>query len=922
MKAVMSLDAGTNLGRYELLEHAGAGGMGEVYRARDPKLDRIVALKVLPYDVAHDELRMQRFVQEAKTASALNHPNIITIYEIDHAGETQFIAAEFIEGVTLREKMRGGALPVIAALDVAVQVASALAAAHEAGIAHRDIKPENVMVRRDSIVKVLDFGLAKPTEHAPSNVDTEAATLMLVHTSPGVVMGTINYMSPEQARGLALDARTDIWSLGAVLYEMLAGKPPFTGATSSDILVAVLDREPAPLTDAPPELQRIVRKALRKDREERYQTVKDMLVDLRELKHELEFQAKLERSMTPDSGQTLKVNTGQTLLHDTDAPNGGTATISAAHTVSSAEYIVGQIKQHKRGAVVTLFALGALLVFGSLTVNRFFHRAEPKPLRAAAQPTKHTRLTTQGRVLEAVISPDGQFVAYTAKEGAQQALYVRQVVANSNVAVVPPGDGFLGSLAFSPDGNFIYYLRSEPKNPVNDLYQAPTLGGAPRKLINDIDSAISFAPSGREFAFLRHYPDSKDAALIIANADGTGERKLAVRHSPATYFFGPAWSPDGQTIAVFAGNSDNQTRELLAINVADGKETGLGRQKWRTVRKLAWLKDGSELLLNAVDQPSSPLQLWRISYPGGEVLNATNDFNNYFGASVTDDGASLVTVQSTKNPNLWVAPDGDAKNARQLLSANGTAFYGLSWTPDGRIVYSSNAGGNRDIWIMNADGSQQRQLTNDAFVNYQPAVTPDGRYVVFVSERAGRPNLWRMNLDGGNPTQITNGSGEHNPAVTPDSRSIIYVSATVPTTHLWKVPLEGGQPVEITNKMSNMPAISPDGKSIACAYWDEQLNSKISLALLSINGGAPIRTFEQQPEAWRWSPDSRSLIYVDNTQGFSNLMRLPLENGKPKPVTDFQSDWIFGFDYSRDGKQLAFLRGNVINDVVLISNFR
>jgi Tol biopolymer transport system component len=820
--------------------------------------------------------------------------------------------------------MRGGALPVIAALDVAVQVASALAAAHEAGIAHRDIKPENVMVRRDSIVKVLDFGLAKPTEHAPSNVDTEAATLMLVHTSPGVVMGTINYMSPEQARGLALDARTDIWSLGAVLYEMLAGKPPFTGATSSDVLVAVLDREPAPLTGAPPELQRIVRKALRKDREERYQTIKDLLVDLRELKHELEFQAKLERSAEPviTSGPTFKVSTGETALHDTDSANAGTAMISAAHTVSSAEYIVEQIKQHRGGAIITLFALGALLIgFGSFTFQRFFRRAESKPLRAAAQPIKHSRLTTQGRVMEAIVSPDGQFVAYSTKEGTQRALYVRQVATNSAVAVAPASEAFYEGLAFSPDSNHIYYLRAEPKKIVSELYQVPTLGGAPRKLVTDIDSTISFAPSGREFAFLRHYPDAKEVSIIVANTDGTGERKIATRKSPETYLAGPAWSPDGKTIAMFAGNMSDQTRALLAVNVADGKETPIGQQKWRAVRKLAWLKDGGELLLSAVDDPSNPMQLWRVAYPGGEALNITNDFNNYQGLSVTADGSSLVTIQSTKIANIWVAPGGDVKNARQLTSANGVLFYGLSWTPDGRIVYSSNAGGNRDIWIMNADGSRQQPLTNDAFVNFSPIVTPDGRYVVYVSERAGRPNLWRMNLDGGNLTQITKGSGEHSPTITPDSRWIIYASATVPTSHLWKVSIDGGGPVEITNKMSTMPAVSPDGKYIACAYWNEQPDSAVGLSLLPVTGGAPLRSFEQKPDFWRWSPDSRSLIYVDNSAGYSNLVRLPLENGKPQPVTDFKSDWLFGFDYSRDGK-LAFLRGTINNDVVMISSFR
>ena len=303
----MTIAPGTKLGRYEIRSQIGAGGMGEVYLAQDTKLDRTVALKILPAEVASNQNRMRRFVQEAKAASALNHPNILTIYEIDETRSGHYITMEFIDGETLRERMRSAPMKVAEVLDIATHIASAIAAAHAANIVHRDIKPENVMLRRDGIVKVLDFGLAKLIERGPrESVDTEAPTRAAINTEPGVVMGTAIYMSPEQARGLQVDARTDIFSLGVLIYEMVAGRLPFDGSNTNEILASILsEKELLPLAryarEVPPELERIVEKATRKNREQRYQTIKDMLLDLKTLKQRLEFAAEVERSRPPDT---------------------------------------------------------------------------------------------------------------------------------------------------------------------------------------------------------------------------------------------------------------------------------------------------------------------------------------------------------------------------------------------------------------------------------------------------------------------------------------------------------------------------------------------------------------------------------------------------------------------------------------------
>ena len=374
----MTIPLGTHICHYEIRSLLGAGGMGEVYLAHDTRLKRLVALKLLSPKFVENPDSLRRFEQEACAASALNHPNILTVYEIGCEDNTHFIATEFIDGKTLRQHIATTRMKIDQVLDVSIQAASALSAAHAAGIVHRDIKPDNIMLRRDGYVRVLDFGLAKLAENQPS--DPEAGTIEMVNTAPGIVMGTASYMSPEQARGFDLDARTDIWSFGAVLYEMLTGHLAFAGATTSDIIVSVLEREPVPLArhlpGVPGELQRIIKKCLRKDREERYQSAKDLALDLKNLRRDMEIEAEIERSGIPPLVPVSSGHSGQTPSEreqsSSEAPVGHvTATIPTAltgqlrvpPTLSSAEYIVRELKTHKKGvsvvaAVLTIAVLG------------------------------------------------------------------------------------------------------------------------------------------------------------------------------------------------------------------------------------------------------------------------------------------------------------------------------------------------------------------------------------------------------------------------------------------------------------------------------------------------------------------------------------------------------------------------------------
>ncbi len=496
--------------------------MGEVYLAKDRQLDRHVAVKLLLPQLTKSEEHLFRFKQEARAASSLNHPNIITVHEIGQIDDAHFIVTEFIDDVTLRQRMLNTGMKIEEALKVAIQLASALTAAHAAGIVHRDIKPENVMLRMDGYVKVLDFGLAKLAENPPNaSVDLEASTVPNVNTGPGAVIGTALYMSPEQLRGLKVDARTDIWSLGVMLYEMIAGRTPFEGATSSEITALILDREPPPLfrysLEVPPEMQRIVMKALRKDREERYQTAKDLLIDLKTLDQELEFEAKTNISLQPEIKDGADVNLAGEQLPVETSP------VRAASPTNSIEQIISEIKQQKNGAILIL----CLLLAG---VSWWLY----EQLRPAVSFGKMrvSRLTYTSQAVDVAISPDGKYVVYLIDDGGQQSLWLRQVAGTEKRQMVGPAYVQYQALTFSPDGNYVYGVRYEGNSSLSTLYQISVLGDSQRKLMEDVDSAITFSPDGKRLAFVRGYASKGEDSLIVANVDGTQEQKLATCRRP------------------------------------------------------------------------------------------------------------------------------------------------------------------------------------------------------------------------------------------------------------------------------------------------------------------------------------------------------------------------------------------------------
>jgi serine/threonine protein kinase len=923
----MPLAADTILGRYEVRSKIGEGGMGEVYLAEDTRLHRKVALKILPAKVASNQDRMRRFNQEAQAAAALNHPNIAHIYEIGEADGTHFIAMEYIEGDTLRAKIHQERTELSKLLRYLQNVAEGLAKAHAAGVVHRDLKPDNIMITGDGHAKILDFGLAKLIEQRPPSTSAKGSSevvtaMMPQHSTPGTVIGTVGYMSPEQAQGKTkeIDHRSDIFSFGCILYEAATRRRAFDGKDALDSLHKIV-HEPTPrISDvnpaAPSELQRITRRCLAKDPEDRYQTIKDVAIELKDLRRELED---IGTSMPPSAGSEApgtEASLGQTLGSTTNAPPGSLST-----RPSSVEYFVSGIKRHKV-ATVMIIGLAAVVLLGmGFGVYRLTRQNKT---RLSFQSAKFTRLTTTGKALDAAISPDGKWLVHVTDEGGQQSLWLKQVaVVNSDTQIVPPAELYYSGVAFSPNGNYVYYSVQQKNDPIGTLYQVPVPGGPVRKLLTGINNTVAFSPDGNQMAFFYYFEDQD--RLMIANADGTGERQLAVR-SGNEFFFrsafaGLSWSPDGKSLAVPVGNGAENYMSVATIAVKTGQIKFLTTKKWYDVRQVAWFPDGSHVLATAIEKGASDYKIWEVSYPAGDARVITTDLGSYSTISLTADFAQLATVQTEAVANIWVLPAFDAAHATQIT--RGRNFDNEpSWTADGQLVYSSNLVSGSDLYMIDARGGSPKQLTADSGMNGQPSTSPDGRYIIFSSDRTGTSHIWRMDVDGGNQKELTFKS-DVTPRCSPDGRWVIYVSTANKDT-IWKVGIDGGQPAQLTEKLSFAPAISPNGKQIVCAYLEDQ-NSPVKLAILPFQGGPPEKIFPLAGQAGTnlsWSTDGSAIVYVVTSGGVSNLWMQPINGTQRKQLTYFSSERIFWFDFSRDGKQIALARGTQTSDAILISNFK
>ena len=605
-----------------------------------------------------------------------------------------------------------------------------------------------------------------------------------------------------------------------------------------------------------------------------------------------------------------------------------TTSESSDVSMSSAEYLIRGISKNKPVAVIAAAVFVAIL-FGIGFAIYKYRNGTDNTLRSI----KIDKLTTDGKTFNAAISPDGKHAVYSVDEGGAQSMWTKQIATSSSVQIIPAVEGVeYEGIRYTPDGNFVTFLKRDKTSSLYTLYHMPALGGTQKKLISDVDGAVSYSPDGKQFSFIRgNFPEMGESAVLIANADGTGERVVAKRRRPETFPWWDApsavWSPDGKAVvAVIGGPAVGGGRmDVAEINVDDGAVKPITKKGWYQIRQVAWIPDKSGLLVMGAEKPSDYFtqQIWHLSYPDGEARRITTDFNDYIGMSLTEDGKSLAGVQSNRISNIWIVPNADASRAVQIKAGgnNQEGTDALAWAPDGRIVFYSKASGADDLWIMNNDGSNVKQLTVEAGTNYDSVVTPDGKYIVFNSERSGQPNLWRMDLDGGNAKQLTYGPGDFNLSVTPDSKWVYFDSTISGKPEIWKVSIDGGEPVKVTERNTENPEVSPDGKYFV-SQFREDATASWRYALFAIDGGEPMKLFDLPNEGFRWGRDGRSLTYALTSKGVGNVWNQPLEGGQPKQLTDFKNDQIFNFKWSPDGKSVVMSRGTVMADMVLIRDFK
>ncbi len=905
--------AGKEISHYKVIRLLGAGGMGEVYLAEDTKLRRKIALKLLPPQFETDPERKKRFEKEARAVSALNHPNIITIYEIEEAENISFMATEFIDGQTLRQRIAEKPFSWQEAVKIAIQVAGALDSAHSVGIIHRDIKPANIMIRRDGIVKVLDFGLAKLT--APDSGGFESRD----QTAPHRVMGTINYMSPEQALGQQVDARTDIFSFGVVLYEMLTNDLPFAGASDAAIYNQTIHKTLPSVCESnvgiPATLDQIVKHALEKDRDARYQSFADLRADLKTL---------LRDSQTDLSDYAFS---NQTVLQ-TD-PNKFTP------STKSNEKQVSKSRKSAVWLLAPLLILGLVAAFG--VYWKYFY--VPNPAVGNFQSIKLDVLTAHGLAESVAISPDGKYIAYAkSEEDGRQSLWLRQTASAGDTQIAPPGNTKYDFLRFSRDGNFLYFVGVEGAGQPSSLYQMTTLGRNQRKLITGVDSQISFSPDGKQIAFIR--VSQGDNSITIADAEGGNERILRTRKYPEVFGDEVSWSPDGKLIAVptltrgatYAGG-------MAVVDVAAGTETRipLKEEKLLRISQIAWLNDGKGLIYTpyAADM-GQRYQIRYAAFPDGEIQNVTNDLSSYEDFSLTADSQTLVAVQREYSMGIWLTVENDFTSAVGINSktAADDGERGISWTKDGKIVFVSSEGGAQNIWRMDADGGNPNPLTKDyRFGKLLPTLSIGGDAITFLS-RAVDPitkelipgnTFFQMDSDGQNVRRVVESNDCAFAAASANADWVVYTSRADGKFRIWKVLLKGGAAVQLTDVDSISPAISRDGKSVA--YFIREKDKPLKLGIISIDGGAPQKIIElpattNADAGIEWNKTGSAVLFVNTLGTTSNVWTQPLDGTRPTPLTAFKEFQIAQFALNPEGSRLAVARGSRNRDIVLIKNLR
>lgn len=920
---------GRKISHYRILQVLGGGGMGVVYQAEDLKLGRRVAIKFLPAEMASDAKAFGRIEREARAASALEHPNICPIYQLGEHDGQPFIVMQLLEGQTLREWIEASTglnteQRLRALLLLGVQIADGLETAHHKGIIHRDIKPANLFITNRGEAKILDFGVAKfldTTDNAADGSwDGAAVTDKIPHpasalpdatlTETGASAGTPCYASPEQVRGDKLDARTDLFSLGLVLYEAATGRQAFVGNTATEIRDAVINQAALPLgqinPQLPAELERIVGKALEKDREQRYRTAADLRQDLLRLQSEV------------DSSR-------------------------AAREAASAGSAMAEIPRHGKTAVAArlLIALAVLLAAG-FGVYSFVNRSGPQPFKDFTV----TQVTNTGRAELAAISPDGKYVLHLQNDNGMQSLRLRNIATGSDTQIVAPAPPRYKSLIFSPDGNYVYFRQLI--NSIGsdwDLYRMPVLGGIAQLVARDVDSGITFSPDARQIAYVRaNDPEMGKYRLLSANPDGREETVLAIENIEGVgneaYPPFAAWSGDGREIAYSYAKMTDQPGAIKAFELASRRFSVLGRLPNSLTFELCWpSKRHWLMLLHTENGPNfaSP-QIAAISVPDGKLYPVTRDTNSYSTLTLSADGKTAATVQVKVNSTLDLLP-GSGESAQTAASSR-SPFDDVSafdWSSDEKLIVSDGS----QLLRVGRDNVRELALTSDPGAAVLSLARCSNNYVlVSWAYHGGRDDraIWRINPDGSDPKQLSKGSYDIAPSCSPDGRWAYYVDGL---RTLMRVAVDGGRPeivpgskVPNSDRLLGSGDFSPDGRSlvvIADTYDPVTQRGKPKLAIVALDStsasaSAP-HLLDPHPGivagsiytgGARFSPDGKSVVYVIRENGIGNLWMQPIDGGPGHQITKFTSGLIAGFRWSPDRKTLAVMRTHNSSDVVVL----